>query len=168
MSLHSRSYFSTMIFLAINVLATYNRSERDGSDNGVGQEREEPDLGVEFQSLRRCSTRQHLFHTFADLRETDYFLFTAGCVPATNIGVNCSVWASLTNGCSTGKAVRFCSIYLAGRLTMVGKCQVKPLLTIGSDDNCTLGTVWPRHWCNIGLAGTIWSAARARSDAIKW
>ena len=91
MSLHSRSHFSTMIFLAINVLATYNRSERDGSDNGVGQEREEPDLGVEFQSLRRCSTRQHLFHTFADLRETDYFLFTAGCVPATNIGVNCSV-----------------------------------------------------------------------------
>ena len=69
---------------------------------------------------------------------TYYFLFTAG--------TDIEVTDSMTNGCSSRKAIRFCRIYLRGRMTMVGKCHVKPLLAIGTDDNCTLGTVWPRQW----------------------
>ena len=93
---------------------------------------------------------------FSPLRfmAADYFLFIAGCPPGTNIEVSDSMWDFLCSWQMFLQMLKSLQIYLSGWVTMPGKCHVKPLSTIASHDNWTLGTVWPRQWVLYRLSAS--------------
>ena len=114
------------------------------ADNGLGQERLHMILGLSFKAWEGADRQPTPFSPLRFMA-ADYFLFIAGCPPGTNIEVSDSMWDFLCSWQMFLQMLKRPQIYLSGWVTMPGKCHVKPLSTIASHDNWTLGTVWPRH-----------------------
>ena len=101
------------------------------ADNGFGQERQRTRYPAQVSKLEKVqldpfSTPFSSPHSIYGAPIISYLRWES-CLPGTNTEVN----DSMTNG----KAVRFLSV------TIVGKCEIKALLAIGSDDNCAVGNL---------------------------